>query len=332
MFILGHTPINALLSFHTASAQDPNCGQTAVDLTTLSAPWKVPEKALSGAGTCDYTLTGAEGKKYKLDFTAFTVGTSDQCTDDYVQVSFDGQFTEQTYKKCGTSVPEQPPESTSNVIKVKLVSSANQAGTNTFTATVTEGEVGTSDQCTDDYVQVSFDGQFTEQTYKKCGTSVPEQPPESTSNVIKVKLVSSANQAGTNTFTATVKEVPDQPAQDPNCGQTAVDLTTLSAPWKVPEKALSGAGTCDYTLTGAEGKKYKLDFTAFTVGTSDQCTDDYVQVSFDGQFTEQTYKKCGASVPTQPPVSLSNVIKVKLVSSAVNAGTNTFTATVKEGE
>ncbi|VDP79952.1 unnamed protein product [Echinostoma caproni] len=164
---------------------NPKCGQTAVDLTKLAGAWTVPEKALSGAGTCDYTLTGA---------------------------------------------------------------------------------------------------------------------------------------------------IPDQTAHDPNCGQTAVDLTKLAGAWTVPEKALSGAGTCDYTLTGASEKKYKLEFTAFTVGTSDQCTNDYVQGSFDGQYTAQKYKKCGTNVSEQPPVSLSNVINVKMVSSATNAGTNTFTATVKEGD
>ncbi|VDP78186.1 unnamed protein product [Echinostoma caproni] len=246
------------MQFH---AQDPKCGDAAVDLNTLGGSWKVPKEALTGDVTCEYTLTGADGKKYQMEFTAFKVGTTDVCTDDYVQVSFDGKFDDNTYKKCGTTIPEKPSASTTNVIKVKFASTSANAGTNTFTAKITE---------------------------------VPA------------------------------------PAQDPKCGDAAVDLNTLGGSWKVPKEALTGDVTCEYTLTGADGKKYQMEFTNFKVGTTDVCTGDYVQVSFDGKFDDNTYKKCGTMIPEKPSLSTTNVINVKLVSTSVNAATNTFAATIKE--
>ncbi|VDP90930.1 unnamed protein product [Echinostoma caproni] len=144
-------------------------------MTKLQKPWKVPAQALTEATTCDYTLTGTAGKKYQLQITELKVGTSDTCTEDFVQVSFNGKFDGDTYKVCGTNAPQQPLVSTSHEIKVKFKSSLDNAATNSLTATITE--------------------------------------------------------------------VPDQGSQDPKCGEAAVDLTKLQKPWKVPAQALTEATT-----------------------------------------------------------------------------------------
>ncbi|VDP95178.1 unnamed protein product [Echinostoma caproni] len=107
-------------------------------MTKLKNPWRVPAQSLTEATTCDYTLTGTAEKKYQLQITELKVGTSDKCTEDFVQISFNGQFDGETYKICGTKAPEQPLVSTSNEIKVKFASSSTNAATNALTATITE--------------------------------------------------------------------------------------------------------------------------------------------------------------------------------------------------
>uniref|UniRef100_A0A183AE57 CUB domain-containing protein n=1 Tax=Echinostoma caproni TaxID=27848 RepID=A0A183AE57_9TREM len=198
----------------------------------------------------------------------------------------------------------------------------------------TEFKVGEqSSDCRDDYVQVGNSAEFVNDNYKKCGPSVSEQPPVSKSNKLYVKLVAGQTNAAKIKFVATVSEVAAETGRDANCGDPEFDVSTLKNGWTVPitNKPFTGAATCDYVLTAAEGKQVKLEFTEFKVGPeTETCTEDYVQVGNSADFANDNYKKCGPSVSEQPPVSKSNKLYVKLVAGQTNAAKIKFVASVTE--
>ncbi|VDP92634.1 unnamed protein product [Echinostoma caproni] len=76
---------------------------------------------------------------YRQKHKSRKVGTTaGPCTTDYLQVDNNANFADETYKKCGTEVPDQPPVSQSNKLYVKLVVDQTNAAAAKFEAKVTE--------------------------------------------------------------------------------------------------------------------------------------------------------------------------------------------------
>ncbi|VDP85743.1 unnamed protein product [Echinostoma caproni] len=237
-------------------------------MTDVAKGWTVPPTGsqFSAETTCEYVLTGTEGKTYQLQFQSFTVGASaDNCDKSYLQISNDAAYS------------EQPPN-------------------------------------------------------KFCGPNPPANVPMSTGHVLYVKLVVGPDSPDQVSFKATVKE--EAPIAGDKCGTKALSMTDVAKGWTVPPTGsqFSAETTCEYVLTGTEGKTYQLQFQSFTVGASaDNCDKSYLQISNDAAYSEQPPNKfCGPNPPANVPMSTGHVLYVKLVVGPDSPDQVSFKATVKE--
>ncbi|VDP92260.1 unnamed protein product [Echinostoma caproni] len=119
------------------------------------------------------------------------------------------------------------------------------------------------------------------------------------------------------------------------CGTFNFNVDAIVDGWTVPpnNKKFTTQGTCEYTITGVQDKKYQITFSNFKLGSTEkQCGDTYLQISDDETFTEEKPAKlCGSEIPTGLPPSTGHVMHVKLSVGATAPGEVTFTANVKQG-